>query len=380
MERSRFLKSPGSTDLPHAFTPAFSLVELVMASDSFDSFHRALKNGELSPVYYFYGPEEILKDEALDLVLERALDPALRDFNYDQRSIAQLDPESLHAVLNTLPMMADRRVVVLRDLEALKRKAKLKTVLENYLQRPSADTVVVLIQSGEQKPDPALERVSVPVDFLQLPPERAVRWIARHAGKLGISLTPEAGAHLLEAVGNDLGMLSMELEKVASLSIDGPVGIDQLAALVGVRRGETLISWRDLVMQGDVSRALPMTSRLLEQSGMSGVKMITALGTAMTGMALTRSIQERTPNPRALQQKIFSTFLSIRPFGLPEWKQEAEKWARWAPLWPVARVREGLRAILFADKTLKNTRISDEHGVVTDLVLRLTEHRWGEAA
>jgi DNA polymerase III subunit delta len=353
-----------------------------MAPENIDSLHRALKNGELSPVYYFYGPEEILKDEALHQVLDRALDPALRDFNYDQRSVSQLDPESLHALLNTLPMMADRRVVVLRDLEALKRKVKVKGVLESYLQRPSTDTVLVLIHAGggDQKPDPVMQRGSFSIEFVPLPPERAARWITHHAGKLGVTLAAEAAAHLLEAVGNDLGTLRMELEKIASLSIEGPVGIDQLAALVGVRRGETLISWRDLVMQGDVRQALPMTGRVLEQSGMSGVKMVTALGTAMTGMALTRAMYDRTPNQRALQQKIFSTFMSIRPFGLPDWKQEAEKWARWAPLWSSARVREGLRAVLFADKTLKNTRISDEQGIVTDLVLRLTEHRWGEAA
>ena len=75
-----------------------------------------------------------------------------------------------------------------------------------------------------------------------------------------------------------------------------------------------------------------------------------------------------------------TTLLRIRPFGLPEWRAEAEKWARWAPLWPDLRVRDGLRAALAADRALKNTRISDERGVVTDLVLRLTEHRWGEAA
>ncbi|MEO8294244.1 MAG: DNA polymerase III subunit delta [Gemmatimonadota bacterium] len=352
-----------------------------MAPQNIDSLHRALKNGEISPVYYFYGPEEILKDEALHLVLDRVLDPSLRDFNYDQRSLTQSDPESLHAVLNTLPMMADRRVVVLRDLESLKRKSKVKAVLEAYLQRPSSDTVLILVQSShDTKADPMLARGTMAVEFLPVSAERAARWIGHHGGKLGLELAPEATAHLLEAVGNDLGMLRMELEKIASLSIEGPVGVDQLAALVGVRRGETLVSWCDLVMEGAVNRAVPMVGRVLEQSGMSGVKMVTALGTAMTGMGLTRALFDRAPNQRGLPQKVFTTLLSIRPFGIPNWKSEAEKWARWAPLWPQNRVREGLRAILMADRTLKNTRISDERGIVTDLAFRLTEHRWGEAA
>lgn len=363
------------------FRRSVALVELVMVSPTFDTLHRAIKKGEFSPVYYFYGEEDVLKDEAVQLVVGRALDPSLRDFNYDQRSVSQLDAESLHALLNTLPMMAERRVVVLRDLEGLRRKTKVKAVLDTYLAKPSPDTVLLLVQgSTDTKADPTLARGSLTIEFTPLPPERAIRWIAHHAGGLGLTLAPEATTHLFEAVGNDLGMLRMELDKIASLSIDGPVGVDQVAALVGVRRGETLISWRDLVMEGSAVRALPMTGPVLEQSGMSGVKMVAALGAALTGMGLTRAILERSPHQGGLQQKIMTTLLRIRPFGLPEWRAEAEKWARWAPLWPDLRVRDGLRAALAADRALKNTRISDERGVVTDLVLRLTEHRWGEAA
>jgi len=352
-----------------------------MAQQTLEAFYRALKNGELAPVYYFYGSEDVLKDEATRATLERALDPSLRDFNYDQRSIAQLDPESLDALLNTLPMMSERRVVVLRDLEGLKRKTKVKAALEAYLERPSPDTVLVLIQgSSDAKPDPLLARRSTGIDFVPLSPERLMRWMAHRARLQQLTLAPEAAAHLLEAVGSDLGTLGMELDKIAGLAGEEPVGLEEVAALVGIRRGETLTSWRDAVMQGNAASALAKLTGVLEQSGMSGVKMVTSLGTALTGMGLTSSFHERGMRDRALQQKVMSTLVSIRPYGLPDWKGDSEKWSRWAPLWPADRVMLGLRAVLEADRALKGTRISDERGVVTDLVLRLTEHRWGQAA
>src|SRR5687768_10983612 len=107
-----------------------------MPAQTLDAFFRALSKGPPAPTYYFHGPEDILKDEAVRAILERALDPALRDFNLDQRSAGQLDPESLFALCATLPMMAERRVVVLRDLEGLKRKPKVRSVLLGYLERP----------------------------------------------------------------------------------------------------------------------------------------------------------------------------------------------------------------------------------------------------
>ena len=352
-----------------------------MAQHTFESLHRALKNGELAPVYYFYGPEDVLKDETVQSILDGALDPSFRDFNYDQRSVSQLDAEELHSLLNTLPMMAERRVVVLREIEGLKRKVKVKAVLDAYLKRPSPDTLLILLQgAGDPKADTSLTGGTVCIEFAPLSPERAVRWISHRARQLGVELAPEATAHLFDSVGNDLGMLRMELDKIASLSTEGAVSLEAVAALVGVRRGETLVSWRDLVMSGSVAQALPLTGSVLEQSGMSGVKMVSSLGTALTGMGLIRPQYDRGIRDRALQQKVMSTLLSVRPFGLPDWKGEAEKWARWAPAWPMSRVRDALRATLVADTSLKNTRISDERGVITDLVLQVTAHQWGEAA
>jgi DNA polymerase-3 subunit delta len=352
-----------------------------MPQPTLESLHRALKNGELAPVYYFYGSEDILKDESARAILDRALDPASRDFNFDQRSASQLDPEQLHSLLNTLPMMAERRVVILREVEGLKRKAKVKAALEAYLKQPSRDTVLILVQgAGEEKPEPTLAKGTVAIEFSQLAPNLALRWINHYARSQKVELSPEAASHLFESVGNDLGMLRMELDKIASLSVEGPVAVDVVAGLVGVRRGETLLSWRDLVLEGALDKALPMIGPVLDQSGMSGVKMVSTLATALLGLALARPHYERGLRDRALQQKIMTTLLSVRPFGLGDWRAESEKWSRWAPGWPMPRIGSALRATLKADQALKNTRISDERSVVTDLVLQVTEQRWGEAA
>lgn len=352
-----------------------------MAQPTFESLHRALKNGELAPVYYFFGLENVLKDEAVQTILDRALDPSFRDFNYDQRSASQLDPESLHSLLNTLPMMAERRVVVLREVEALKRKVKVKSVLEAYLKQPSPDTLLILLQgASDPKPEPSLSRGTVAIDFMQLNAERTVRWINHYAKRQHLELVSEAATHLFESVGNDLGLLRMELDKIAGVASDGAVSLEVVAGLVGVRRGETLLSWRDLVLEGSWARALPMIGPVLDQSGMSGVKMVSTLATSLIGLRLARPHFDRGLRDRALQQKVMTMLLSVRPFGLGDWRVESEKWSRWASDWPTARTGSALRAALKADFALKNTRISDERGVVTDLVLQVTEDRWGEAA
>ena len=341
-----------------------------------DVLFRALKRGEVQPVYYLVGAEDVLKDESVRLIVDAALDPSLRDFNLDQRSAAQLDAEGLHALLNTPPMMADRRIVILRDVEGLKKKPRVRSVLDTYLSRPSADAVVVLVQgAGEEKVDADFLGRTFAVGCVPLQPERTLRWIALEAGRAQVEITPEAAAHLLSVIGNDLGALRMEVAKLAGLSRGGPVSLEQVASLVGVPRGGTIFDWREAILEGRTALAATLTARVLERSEVSGVKLVSLLGTTLVALGATRALHDRGQRGGALSGSAFKILLNTRPFGLGEWKAEVANLARWIPAWPLPRVRAALRATLAADQSLKGTRISDERGVLIDLVLQLADAR-----
>lgn len=344
-----------------------------MPSQSSDNLFRSLQKGELAPVYYFYGAEDVLKDEAVRMILDQALEPSLRDFNFDQRSAAQLDAEDVHALCNTLPMLAERRVVLLRDIEGWKRKTKGRSEFLRYLERPSPDTIVIMVQSSsEEAEDKELAAGSVSVRFDPLPPDRAGKWLLREAGRLGVDLEVDAAEHLVRSTEADLGALSSELSKLASLPAGTRLTVETVGQLVGVRQGETLWDWRDAVFDGDTGRAATLLSPVLAQSGVSGVKLVTAIGTALVGIGIARAHYDRGVRGGALGAAVMKTLLSVRPFGLQSYKEEANHWSRWAPNWPNARVRSALRAARDADEALKNTTVSDESGLLLDLVLRMS--------
>jgi DNA polymerase-3 subunit delta len=343
-----------------------------MPAHSLDALFRSLNKGELALAYYFFGPEDVLKDEAVRSLLDRALEPGMRDFNLDQRSLVQLEAEEVHTLCNTLPMMAERRVVVLRDVEAWKRKTRSRTEILRYLEQPNPDTLVILIQgSGEEGEDKDLVRLAYSVRFDALPAERASRWVQRQAGTLGLSLEPEAVEHLVRSVGTDLGALTSELAKFAALPPDTRLTVERVGELVGVRQGETLWDWRAAVLESQTGRALNMLPAVLAQPGVTGVKLVTTLATALIGLGVARSLYDKGLRSRGLEDAIFKALLRNRPSGLLGYKEEATRWSRLAAQWPAARVRSGLRAALEADQALKSTTISSERGVLTDLVLHL---------
>ncbi len=343
-----------------------------MPDQTFDTTLRALKKGDIAQVYYLVGAEDLLKADLVREIADCVLDPSLRDFNFDQRTATSLDPEDLSTLLNTLPMMADRRVVVLRDVEGWQKKARGRAELLRYLAKPAAETVLVLVQGGAD-PDPEAEfaKLATTVRCASLSPERVLRWLAHRSGQLGITLPPEAAEHLHLAVGGDLTTLDAELAKLASLAAGTSITRELVGSLVGVRHGETMYDWRDAVFADATGKALTLLRPVLDQSGISGVKLVSLLGTTLAGVALARAHRDKGMRGGALEGAIFRSLRVARPFGLPDWKAEAASWARWSDQWPAARLSAGLRATLATDQALKSTTLSDEQALLGELVLRL---------
>jgi DNA polymerase-3 subunit delta len=352
-----------------------------MPRQSYDDLQRALARGELAPVYYLYGSEDILKDESARAIVDRALEPHERDFNLDLREAKSLQPEELHSLVNTLPMMAARRCVVIREIEAWNRKTSMREGLLRYLGNPAQDTVLVLVETApkeekrDYKPDDELINRSYAVDFKELSPERVPKWLAHHAKKLGITFGRGAAEHLARAVQNDLGVLRAELDKFASVADEGPISLERAGELIGIYHGETLEHWVEAILADDAVAALNLTPRLLEQSGMGGVKMNNALGPGLLGLRLARSMYDRGTRGNALERALFDRFRQARLYGFGDWKASAANWSRWCENWSGTRLRAALRAAMENDTQLKNTTLSSEEGLMTALVLRLASSR-----
>lgn len=347
-----------------------------MPALSLDALLRSLKKKTAQvpdAVYLLYGDEDVLKDEAVRALVDSAVG-ADRDFNLDVRYAPDLTPESFHALVNTLPMLAERRAVVVRGVEQLgKRKTKLRDELLRYLTAPNPTTVLVLVVAAGEEPDGEVVRASTAVVLEPLPAERVPRWIQHYAATLGLTLAPDAAALLLGAVGNDLSTLARELEKLASLTAGTgrPIAAGDVTSLVGVRRGETLYDLVHAALERRVARAAQLVEPVLEQAGMSGVKILSLLGTHLVGTAVARAERDRG-NVARLPDTVFRQLLAARPYGLRGYKEEAAHWSGWSALWTAAELSQALRAALAADNALKTATVSDDRGIVTQLVLGFT--------
>ncbi len=350
----------------------------------FDTFSRQIKGGDIPPAVYLYGDEDVLKDECTRAILDALVDPGLRDFNYDVRSAAQLDPDDVEALCTTLPMMAPRRLVIIRDVEAWTKKARAKAAVLHYLARPAAETVLILVQGSSRKEeergdaDSDLTRLTCAVEVGRFPPKLAEKWVIKRAEERGVRLEAAAAAHLVKAVESDLGAARSELDKLAGLGGDAPVTLEQLTALLGIRHGETPPDWCEAVLDDDPARATVMLPHLLDQSGVSGVGLLMQLGTQLVGLGMARALYDRGQRGSGLERAVFDAIMRARPARI-DYRESAARWSRAAEVWSTGRIDAAIQAAREADRRLKGTTLADQRGVLVDLVMQLA-YRVREAA
>ncbi len=354
-----------------------------MRAYDFDSLWRAVRKGVLHPVYYVHGDEELLKDEAVRHLVETGVDAAARDFNLDRRRAPDLAADDFHALVHTPPMMAARRGVVVTEVEYLQQKKPkaqaLRAAVLAYGGHPSPDTMLVLVQSAGEKPDPALARAAQEVVLDPLPAGRLAGWIRREAEKLHLALDDGAIAHLVATVGADLPALAAELAKLAAAVGGRPATEDDVADLVGVRHGETLFDLVDAVTGRRGVAAAELVPRLLEAPGVTGVKLVGTLSTALVGVALARALLDDGLGRGAVQREVFRALQDSRPFGLREWRLETERWTEDAALWTRSEVEAALAELLRADRRLKNTKVAGGAEILQEALLAMAGQAAGAA-
>ena len=338
-----------------------------MARITHDRLESGLKQGRLGGVFFLHGEEGWLRTEAESLVTQAHLDPSTRDFNFDLLRGPGLDAEAFASVLQTPPMMAEWRVVLVRDAQALAASARLRGIVEELLASPPPGLALIL--SAELPPKSKakfwdrLTKDATAVEYPALDAADLPGWLAEWAVSRGFEVEPEAARLLVSAVGTDLGVLLQELTKLSDgVGEGGTVDRGAVERGVGAIRRQDRWAWFDMVGSGDLAAARAALPVLLD-AGESGVGLVIGLGAQFLRLALGASGGERALSaelPRHQQ------WLARRLLGQAR---------RWSP-----ETLDGvLDDLLRADRLLKSASLDDRQ-VMDELLLRMQARRQEVAA
>jgi DNA polymerase-3 subunit delta len=328
----------------------------------------ALQDKQFEPAYYLYGEDEYLKEEALRHLIDAAVDPATRDFNLDVRRGPDLDAESLASLTSMPPMMAERRVVVVRDVGSLNKDAR--AALDAYIEKPAPEVVVILTSLSDDKPEKSLQSRTVAVDCAPLSGALVPKWIVSRVEKtLKTTIAPEAVELLIDSIGSDLSQLATELDKLVAYCGGKPIDEAAVAAIVGMNREESPGMLLDAVAARDVSRALSLLPGVLRQPKTSGVQLVMALTTQTLALSISRA--RNVPAARATGE--FWSILKAggHNYAMRAWGEATSAWARVHGKWSAADLDHALTVLLNADVALKQSRVSNEDQILASAILQI---------
>ncbi len=220
-------------------------------------FTRELQKGLPKPLYFLWSKEDIFLHEALSEAIDTVIPSHQRDFNYDV-FYPSSNPREIFDAASTLPFMARRRLVVLKDFHQY--SAPVIEVLTAYFEKPG-DTTCMLILSLKE-PQKRLD-FNWDVYSLNIKESDVPLWLKQTAAKKGIKLSESAVEYLIEAVGPDAGLLNMEVEKL-TLSGHKTISDEDVMASAGIMREYIPFNLVDALIAGKKNRAFRILKTLLE--------------------------------------------------------------------------------------------------------------------
>ncbi len=251
-----------------------------MARPPDSQLEKALDRGDVEGAFFLSGDAPQLRDAAARKIVERALDPATRDFNFDRFRADDLDPDALAGALHTPPMLGDRRVVLVAEAQEIGNAAA--EVLESVVEAlPARLTLVITAGPASGKVEKTLKRIAGRCRRFEwsLPGEAALPgWLMDRArDSYGFELSERAAQALADAVGPEHGLLESELEKLAHAAENGRVTRAIVRRLVPNVRRVNRWEWLDQVAGRRYEAALSSLPDLLSDSRESAVGLLAAM-------------------------------------------------------------------------------------------------------
>jgi len=313
----------------------------------YEKIEVALKEQKFSPLYFFYGDEPYLIQQAVQYLKTCALHGMMIDFNFTSYYAADIDVINIRDEVETLPMMSARRVVILREVQDLTDKEW--DQLEPVLASPVESTVFILAGTKIDKRKKFFKLLSeqaVMVEFKKPYENQIPGWIRHICRANGLDIHEEAIQLLHRLTGSQLTEIESEIKKLADFVGERKaVQIEDVAQCVSRRKEENVFELADKIASGDRASALMNLAHLLEQ-GQSEIGIISLVARHIRILLLIKQGQGM-----GLAGQKLATFAQVPGYFLQQYLTQAKQWSE-------KQLESTLLVLADTDRALKSSPLS----------------------
>lgn len=189
------------------------------ASD-FRSILTDIRKGNFAPVYLLMGEEPYYLDKVCEALEASVVPESDRDFNATSYYGQEIDIPTVIATAQQFPMMADRRIVLVKEAQALPRAKEELDKLADYVLRPNMQSVLVVVFKGDNlNATSALLKAAAKSDAVVFKSPKLRDYqletpVKDYAASKKISIDVNALKMIIEFIGADLSKLFGSIDKI----------------------------------------------------------------------------------------------------------------------------------------------------------------------
>ena len=326
-------------------------------------FSRLLARKEIPSVLFFEGPEEHQKEEALAALRSLLLPAGLEELN--ESRLEAPDTDALIAATETMPFMADRRLILLRDHPAVCGRGEADDRLLEYLPKVPPTAVVLfycVLPVKQKKIKNAVQKLGGVVTFEMLKGAALTSFVTRAFHDLGRECDIRTADYLIFTCGSDTGLLLNEIAKIAAYHPDSPsVSPEDVAALATPSSESRIFTMVDAVVAGQGDKAFAQLRDLLR----AGEKRAMVISMLLRQFRLMQHV-------KIMQYEKKSSPEIISALGLGTYA--GGQLVRQAATYSGRQVKDAVALCLSTDLAVKSGGLRDE-GALEALMLKLLSLR-----
>ncbi len=233
-----------------------------MSKPTYRAALQAVQDGKIEPVYLLAGGDTFLEDYFISQVVLRYLPAG------DRKQIYSLEDDKAEEVLAELGaygLFQSKQLLVVRQAQRVSGKAR--DELLAYVAAPAAHKCLLLVLE-DYLPGKGLHKRMAPavavIDTRPPFPDQIRTWAKDYARRNGHQLDPEALDILMEYVGDSVGHVVSELDKLF-IALDDGAAVDPgtVETQVGADRRHQLWHLQQALAQRDSPRSLAILVSLL---------------------------------------------------------------------------------------------------------------------
>lgn len=216
-----------------------------------------IESKKFEKIYFLHGEEPYYIDLITDAIVDHALEDHERDFNLSITYGKEAEPLSLMSEAKGFPMMAERRVVILKEGQDFR---GIEGLLP-YFESPNEQTVFVVNfkykkYDTRKKLIKAAAKNGLVFKSDKIPEYKLHDWVSNFVKSKGFGITPKASMLLAEFLGNDLSKISNELEKLEILVEKGTtINEIHIEENIGISKDYNVFELINAIGMRDVTKA-----------------------------------------------------------------------------------------------------------------------------